>query len=75
MTAEDLLGLLVPATCLFFLFTEALWSARSFPPRKGWQWLGYFIQRPAMLGFEDVNAGFHSAGSLGQQAAQRPSHA
>jgi sterol desaturase/sphingolipid hydroxylase (fatty acid hydroxylase superfamily) len=40
MSAEALLGLLVPATYLFFLFTESRWPARSFPARKGWQWLG-----------------------------------
>jgi hypothetical protein len=143
MSAEDLLGLLVPATYLYFLLTESPWPARSFPPRKGWQWLGvgflllmmtigtvlplalpvdwlathrlldgtrlgvvggaivgyvvlegviyawhrsvhtffqhWTVRTPqwlaAMLAFRDVNAEFYPAGSLGQQAAQRPSNA
>lgn len=40
MQAEDILGLLVPVTYFVFLFTEKLWPARQFAPRKGWQVLG-----------------------------------
>ena len=40
MQPEDILGLMVPVTYFAFLFTEKLWSARQFPPRKGWQFLG-----------------------------------
>ena len=37
MSTIDLIGLLVPATYLVMLGTEALWPARSFPPRRGWR--------------------------------------
>jgi sterol desaturase/sphingolipid hydroxylase (fatty acid hydroxylase superfamily) len=40
MQAADILGLMVPVTYFAFLFTERLWPAREFPPRKGWQWIG-----------------------------------
>lgn len=40
METVDLIGLAVPLTYFVFLATEKLWPARSFPPRKGWQWLG-----------------------------------
>src|SRR3981081_959758 len=40
MQPADILGLMVPVTYFVFLFTEKLWSARQFPPRKGWQFLG-----------------------------------
>jgi sterol desaturase/sphingolipid hydroxylase (fatty acid hydroxylase superfamily) len=40
METVDLIGLAVPLTYFVFLATEKLWPGRSFPPRKGWQWLG-----------------------------------
>src|SRR5204863_9270665 len=40
MATSDILGMMVPVTYFLFLFTERLWPAREFPPRKGWQWLG-----------------------------------
>lgn len=40
MTAIDLVGLLIPATYFVLLAAEKLWPARSFPPRRGWQWIG-----------------------------------
>ncbi len=40
MEAVDILGLLVPVTYLFFLATERIWPARTFPPRPHWQWIG-----------------------------------
>lgn len=40
METADLIGLLVPATYLVMLAIESRWSARAFPPRKGWRWLG-----------------------------------
>lgn len=40
METTDLIGLAVPFTYLVLAATEKLWPARSFPPRKGWQWLG-----------------------------------
>src|SRR5512134_3433144 len=40
METVDLIGLAVPLTYFAFLVAEKLWPARSFPQRKGWQWLG-----------------------------------
>lgn len=40
METADLVALAVPLTYFAFLVTEKLWPARTFPPRKGWQWLG-----------------------------------
>jgi sterol desaturase/sphingolipid hydroxylase (fatty acid hydroxylase superfamily) len=40
LSAEDILGLMIPVTYAFFLVTEKLWPAREFPSRTGWQWLG-----------------------------------
>ena len=40
MDIVDLIGLLVPLTYLTMLAIEALRPARSFPPRRGWRWLG-----------------------------------
>ena len=40
METIDLIGLLVPVTYLLMLAIEARWPARSFPPRRGWRWLG-----------------------------------
>jgi sterol desaturase/sphingolipid hydroxylase (fatty acid hydroxylase superfamily) len=40
MDTVDLIGLLVPVTYLSMLAIEARWPARSFPPRRGWRWLG-----------------------------------
>ena len=40
MDAVDLVALAVPVTYFVLLAAEKLRPARSFPPRKGWQWLG-----------------------------------
>jgi sterol desaturase/sphingolipid hydroxylase (fatty acid hydroxylase superfamily) len=40
MEAADLIGLAVPATYFLMLAAERRWPARTFPPRKGWQWIG-----------------------------------
>ena len=40
METVDLVGLLVPLTYLLMLAVEWRWPARSFPPRRGWRWLG-----------------------------------
>lgn len=40
METVDLIGLLVPLTYLTMLAIETLWPARSFPPRRGWRWMG-----------------------------------
>ena len=40
MEAADLIALAVPLTYFAFLAAEKLWPARTFPPRRGWQWLG-----------------------------------
>lgn len=40
MDPVDLIGLLVPATFFVLLLVERLAPARSFPPRRGWTWLG-----------------------------------
>lgn len=40
METIDVIGLLVPLTYLVMLAIEARWPARSFPPRRGWRWLG-----------------------------------
>ena len=40
MEAADLIGLMIPVTYAFFAITERIRPARSFPPRKGWQWMG-----------------------------------
>jgi len=40
MDTVALIGLLVPVTYLVMLAVESLWPARSFPPRRGWRWIG-----------------------------------
>ena len=40
MDTADIVGLLAPITYLVFLITDRMWPARTFPPRKGWQWIG-----------------------------------
>jgi sterol desaturase/sphingolipid hydroxylase (fatty acid hydroxylase superfamily) len=40
MSTVDLIGLLVPLTYFAMLAIEARWPARTFPPRRGWRWLG-----------------------------------
>jgi len=40
MEAVDLIALLVPAMYFAALATEARWPARTFPPRRGWRWVG-----------------------------------
>ena len=40
MDTADIIGLLTSGTYFLFLLTEKLWPARTFPPRKGWQWIG-----------------------------------
>ena len=42
MKAEDLFGLLVPVTFLFFLVTERLFPRRSYPPIRYWNLVGFF---------------------------------
>ena len=36
----ETVGLLVPVFYVVMLAVEARWPARSFPPRRGWRWLG-----------------------------------
>lgn len=40
MKAEDILGLMVPATYFVMLAIEARFPARTFPKVRGWRWLG-----------------------------------
>ena len=40
MDLVDLIGLLPLATYVVLAITERMWPARSFPPRRGWQWIG-----------------------------------
>ncbi len=40
MEAVDIVGLAALLTYFAFLITEKLWPARSFPERRGWQWIG-----------------------------------
>ncbi len=40
MDIVEIVGLLVPVTYLCMLAVEAYRPARSFPPRRGWRWLG-----------------------------------
>jgi sterol desaturase/sphingolipid hydroxylase (fatty acid hydroxylase superfamily) len=40
METVDLIGLLPLVTYAVFAVTEHLWPARTFPPRRGWQWIG-----------------------------------
>ena len=40
MEPVDIVGLAALLTYFVFLVTEKLWPARSFPQRRGWQWLG-----------------------------------
>ena len=40
MDTVDIIGLSIPVTYFILLITERLWPARTFPPRKGWQWIG-----------------------------------
>jgi len=41
MKAEDLLGLLVPVTFIFFLVTEHLFPRRHYPPIRFWNLIGF----------------------------------
>jgi sterol desaturase/sphingolipid hydroxylase (fatty acid hydroxylase superfamily) len=41
MKAEDILGLLVPATFIFFLVTERLFPRRQYPPIRFWNLIGF----------------------------------
>jgi len=51
MDTADLIGLLPAVTYAVFAMTERLWPARSFPPRRGWQWMGIaFLVLLATLG-------------------------
>lgn len=51
MDAVDLIGLLPAVTYAVFAVTERLRPARSFPPRRGWQWIGIaFLVVLATLG-------------------------
>jgi len=40
MDTVDIVGLAALLTYFVFLVTEKLWPARSFPERRGWQWIG-----------------------------------
>jgi len=40
METADLVGLAVPVTYFVLLAVEKRFSARAFPPRRGWQWIG-----------------------------------
>jgi sterol desaturase/sphingolipid hydroxylase (fatty acid hydroxylase superfamily) len=40
MDTVDLVGLLGPLTYFAMLAVEVRWPARTFPPRRGWRWLG-----------------------------------
>jgi sterol desaturase/sphingolipid hydroxylase (fatty acid hydroxylase superfamily) len=40
METTDIIGLMAPVTYFIFLITEKIWPARSFPSRRGWQWIG-----------------------------------
>jgi len=40
MDTVDIVGLAALLTYSVFLVTEKLWPARSFPERRGWQWIG-----------------------------------
>ena len=41
MSAEDILGLLVPVTFVFFLVTERLFPRRQYPPVRFWNLIGF----------------------------------
>ena len=41
MKAEDILGLLVPVTFIFFLVTERLFPRREYPPIRWWMLIGF----------------------------------
>lgn len=41
MRAEDILGLLIPVTFLFFLVTERLFPRRAYPPIRLWTLIGF----------------------------------
>jgi len=41
MKAEDVLGLLVPVTFVFFLVTERLFPRREYPPVRFWNLIGF----------------------------------
>ncbi len=40
METVELVGLLIPTLYFTMLAIEARWPARSFPPRRGWRWIG-----------------------------------
>src|SRR3982751_1035230 len=51
MDTVDLIGLLPLVTYIAFAATERIWPARTFPPRRGWQWIGMgFLVLLASLG-------------------------
>jgi sterol desaturase/sphingolipid hydroxylase (fatty acid hydroxylase superfamily) len=41
MKAEDVLGMMVPVTFIFFLVTERLYSRRPYPPIRFWNLIGF----------------------------------
>ena len=41
MKAEDILGLLIPVTYVFFLVTERMFPRRRYPPVRFWNWIGF----------------------------------
>ena len=50
MKAEDILGLLIPVTFVFFLITERLFPRRRYPPIRFWNLIGFacLIMLPAL---------------------------
>jgi sterol desaturase/sphingolipid hydroxylase (fatty acid hydroxylase superfamily) len=50
MKPEDILGLLVPVTFIFFLVTERLFPRRQYPPIRFWNLIGFgFLIMTALL--------------------------
>ena len=41
MKAEDVLGLMVPVTFVFFFVTEKLFARRTYPPIRWWNLIGF----------------------------------
>jgi len=40
MDPVEIVPLLIPLSYFLALAVEARWSARRFPPRRGWRWIG-----------------------------------